>query len=48
MVLVSIDESAITIVENGKRLVIPCNAELYNSLKGSSKEDIINWYKQRR
>ena len=45
--LVSISNKAITIYNNGSKLVIASNTKLYNDLKDKSREEIIEWYKSR-
>lgn len=47
MVLVSVNEQNITIVENGKRLVLANDTKLYEQLVTKSKDEIVGWYKSR-
>lgn len=44
MILVSKNDNLITIVNNGTRLIIDKNNNLFDKLNKKSKEEIINWY----
>ena len=47
MVLVSVNNECITIVENGKRLILAKDTKLYEDLKVKTKDEIVKWYKDR-
>lgn len=44
MILVSKNDNLITIVNDGIRLIIDKNNNLFDKLNKKSKEEIINWY----
>lgn len=44
MILVSKNNDTITIINNGIKLIINKNNNLFDKLNKKTKEEIINWY----
>lgn len=44
MILVSKNDNLITIVDDGIKLIIDKNNNLFDKLNKKTKEEIINWY----